>query len=385
MGEAALSLAYPPAAAPQAPPPPSLPPSPPELLELPSPPPPSPSMQTYRTIQPWDGGQCAMPGQTTGVGYGDTRNAYCCRYSDPTLLTKQDCENKCNADAKCVAYSWKRSYTDCNLYDASALPDLKEVVGSKSLSPPQGHWDANCYISTPPQAPLSSPPPPLFPSSPPPPLSPSSPPLSQPPVAIAAVYLAQTHVLEVGEYVNNAFKLVGGRPALLKVQLTGDESSPVVRAIVTAKTGESTRLFLTGPELLPSLWNGTPGQVKHKLEDSFTATIPAEWVSHGMAIELYAGVDSLARYELSVGAPSAMKMLMFDVYYFGTGNGDVRPRLYPNPILALCSRPYLPYLPCSTRVAGKRSWPPSGRSRASRHSGSATFNLTRWSSRLVRM
>ena len=28
-------------------------------------------------------------------------------------------------------------------------------------------------------------------------------------------------------------------------------------------------------------------------------------------------------------------MLMFDVYYFGTGNGDVRPRLYPNPILAL--------------------------------------------------
>jgi len=86
-----------------------------------------------------------MPGQTAAVGYGG--NAYCCSYTDPTLLTKQDCENKCNADAQCVAYSWKRSYTDCNLYDAAALPDLKEVVGSRSLSPPQGHWDANCYIS----------------------------------------------------------------------------------------------------------------------------------------------------------------------------------------------------------------------------------------------
>merc|ERR1740124_160555 len=106
----------------------------------PSPPPP----QTYRSIQPWDGGLCAMPGQTNSPG----GNAYCCSYTDPTLLTKQDCEDKCDADVgRCVAYSWKRSYTDCNLYDAAALPDLAEVVGSRSLSPPQGHWDANCYIS----------------------------------------------------------------------------------------------------------------------------------------------------------------------------------------------------------------------------------------------
>ena len=84
-----------------------------------------------------------MPGQKAGGGY-------CCHYGDPDLLTKQDCENKCNSDAKCVAYSWKRSYTDCDLYDAAALPDLAEVVGSQSLSPPQGHWDADCYVSTPP-------------------------------------------------------------------------------------------------------------------------------------------------------------------------------------------------------------------------------------------
>ena len=158
-----------------------------------------------------------------------------------------------------------------------------------------------------------------------------------PSLNLSAVYLAQTHVIEVGEYVKDAFKLVGGRPALLKVQLTAktDGFSPVVRATVTAKTGEATTLVLTGPNFLPSLWNGMPGQVEHKLEDSFTATIPAEWVSHGMAIELYAGVESLVRYELFVGAPSAIKMLMFDVYYFGTGNGDVRPRLTRT--LAYCS------------------------------------------------
>ena len=97
----------------------------------------------------------------------------------------------------------------------------------------------------------------------PPAVPPSSPP-SQSPFSLAAVYLAQTHVIEVGEYVKDAFKLVGGRPALLKVQLTGSGPSPVVRAIVTAKTGEATLLVLTGPEFLPSLWNGKPGQVEHK-------------------------------------------------------------------------------------------------------------------------
>ena len=74
--------------------------------------------------------------------------SYCCSYTDPTLNTQQDCENKCNADAKCVAYSWKISYTDCQIYDTAALPDLNEVVAGLSLSPPQGHTDAACYVQT---------------------------------------------------------------------------------------------------------------------------------------------------------------------------------------------------------------------------------------------
>ena len=83
---------------PSPPPPPPSPPSPP-----PSPPPrsPSPPPQTYRRIA--GAGQCALAGQMAV--------SYCCSYTDPTLNTQQDCENKCNADAKCVAYSWKISHT----------------------------------------------------------------------------------------------------------------------------------------------------------------------------------------------------------------------------------------------------------------------------------
>ena len=114
---------------------------------------------------------------------------------------------------------------------------------------------------------------------------------------------------------------LAGRPALLKVQLTGSGSSPETSATVTAKSGEEMTLTLAGPDTLPSVWNGEPGKVEHKLEDSFTATVPADWVAHGMAIEVHATGKNL-RFELAVGAPSAIKMLMYDVHYFGQGDGD---------------------------------------------------------------
>ena len=119
------------------------------------PPPPSPPLspppppKTYRLIQPLWGGQCAIPGVSDGS------SSYCCTHSLPTLLTQQDCENKCNADANCVAYSWKISYNHCQVYDATGLPDLDAVVGARSLSPPQGHSDANCYVVVPPTASVS--------------------------------------------------------------------------------------------------------------------------------------------------------------------------------------------------------------------------------------
>eukprot|EP00964_Phaeocystis_antarctica_P032120 scaffold18183_cov57-Phaeocystis_antarctica.AAC.1 len=142
-----------------------LPPSPPR----PSSPPLPPLPPTYRSIPPMDGGRCAMPGQTTDSNYCGfiypTLDGDIC-YED-SLETQQLCENACNAYANCVAYSWQlvkgqsaqHFDTDCQLYDAAALPDLDKVVGSRSLSPPQGHAGTNCYIqNSPPSPPPPSPP-----------------------------------------------------------------------------------------------------------------------------------------------------------------------------------------------------------------------------------
>ena len=166
--------------------------------------------------------------------------------------------------------------------------------------------------SSPPHIPVSPPAPRLPPSIPTPPSRPSA------DVTIAAAFLAQTHVLPPE---SPHFKLVGGRSALLKVQLAGVGPSPLVTAIVVAKGGEEMRLTLSGPSQLPSAWTGTLGQVQHTLDDSYTATIAAAWVAHGMTLHVLAAGQAL-QYELAVGAPSAMRMLMYDVHYFGAGVGD---------------------------------------------------------------
>ena len=146
---------------------------------------------TYRDIEGDGGskGQCVMPGHTANSD--GISCSYCCSYTDTAVDTRRNCEDACNAESLCVAYSWKVSYTDCKLYKASCLTDVSVVIGAQELTPPLGHWDANCYVKIPPppprppsqppyppdqapQPPPTSPPPP----SPPPPLPPSAPPLN---------------------------------------------------------------------------------------------------------------------------------------------------------------------------------------------------------------
>ena len=117
---------------------------------------------TYRDIVADGGsvGQCALAsmrdnGATTDPNSDQVK--YCCEYNDASLLTQQDCEDKCNSEAICVAYSWKVSYTDCAMWDAVALPDTSLVVGARSLTAPNnGHYDASCYVKIP--MPPASPP-----------------------------------------------------------------------------------------------------------------------------------------------------------------------------------------------------------------------------------
>lgn len=137
-------------------------------------------------------------------------------------------------------------------------------------------------------------------------------------MAVAAVYMAQTHVLAPD---NQYFKLVGNRPALLKVQLTGSGTAPQVVATLTSKGGVQTQFTLSGPTELSSSWEGEFGKVVHTFEDSWTMTVPAASIAPGLGIKVSAG-NAAASFTPAVGAPSAIRMNMFDVHYFGWGSGD---------------------------------------------------------------
>ncbi|WP_144392970.1 sialate O-acetylesterase [Pleionea sediminis] len=136
---------------------------------------------------------------------------------------------------------------------------------------------------------------------------------------IEAVYLAQTHVLPPEAPL---FKLVGNRDALLKVQVIDPNEVASPDVTVNLQLGDQfDSLTLDGPTLLPSTFNGEKGQVEHSFDDSFTVVIPAQWISPGLSIEVVAA-EQRAEYDLNVGAPTDIKMKMFDIHYFGQGDSD---------------------------------------------------------------
>jgi hypothetical protein len=136
---------------------------------------------------------------------------------------------------------------------------------------------------------------------------------------IVKVYLAQTHVLRPDDAL---FKLVGNRDTLLKVQVLGPNgtAAPPVTALLTVDS-DTTTLTLDGPGTLVDSFQAALGQVEHRHDDSFTTLIPAVWIRPGLNIEVTAGSDT-ATHDIKVGAPTEIKMKMFDVHYFGWGDRD---------------------------------------------------------------
>ncbi len=143
------------------------------------------------------------------------------------------------------------------------------------------------------------------------------PPVSE--LTIAGVYLAQTHVLEPDDPL---FKLVGNRPALLKVQVIAPNGTavPPVKAVLSVGRATTT-LTLDGPDTLQDTFKVAPGLVQHRYDDSFTTLIPAEWIRPRLNIAVTAGSVTVD-HDIKVGAPTEVKMKMFDVHYFGLGNRD---------------------------------------------------------------
>ncbi len=139
--------------------------------------------------------------------------------------------------------------------------------------------------------------------------------------SIDAVYFGQTHVQKPeDEY----FTLVSNRKALIKVHLTSSVNSiqsPEVVAVVKLN-GDKIKIPLSGPDILPTHFNDTPCDVKHSHDDSFTGMIPKEWVKPGMSVKIKAGKLRKFINYIEVGAPTVLKINMFDMYSFQDNDKD---------------------------------------------------------------
>ena len=139
---------------------------------------------------------------------------------------------------------------------------------------------------------------------------------------IQRVYFAQNHLMEPGWPL---WLLLGDRPALVKVDVTGAGSAPDVVVIATADGEQIGRLCLTGPASLPA---DVPAN-DHRRDNSFTATLPASWIRPGLAVRVQAGIATrdYTAEQLAVGAAPEINlaMLVMDVLNYNDGKPDVLP------------------------------------------------------------
>lgn len=143
-------------------------------------------------------------------------------------------------------------------------------------------------------------------------------------VDIDAVYFAQTHVMKPTD---PYFKLVGERDTLIKVHATDPTTPAIVSAdAVIHLDGATLNLSLAGPDDLPSSIPDGPGVVQHSFSDSYTAVIPGAWVKPGMTVDVTVNTATGSASEnvtgIAIGAPTKLKLTMFDIQYFADTNDD---------------------------------------------------------------
>ncbi|MBL4689460.1 MAG: hypothetical protein JKY37_33025 [Nannocystaceae bacterium] len=138
---------------------------------------------------------------------------------------------------------------------------------------------------------------------------------------IDSVTFAQTHPMPP-EW--PLFFLIGDRPALLEVDVTGDGAAPEVS--VSGWVGDEALgvLCLPGPASLPA--TAAEG---HDREDRFTLTLPASWLHPGLRLEVRAGAaqQDYSAQQLAVSeAPEInLAMVRMDVLNYNDGQRDKEP------------------------------------------------------------
>ncbi len=139
-------------------------------------------------------------------------------------------------------------------------------------------------------------------------------------VTIDSVFFAQTHVLKPGA---PFFKLVGDKATLIKAHVLSPSgaAAPPVEAELTLE-GETLRLPLEGPAMLPAGICLEPGKVVHRYDDSFTAMIPACWIKRGLQVTVRAGDLEQEVDLLEIGPPLVLNMTLLDIHYFDYEDAD---------------------------------------------------------------
>jgi len=126
--------------------------------------------------------------------------------------------------------------------------------------------------------------------------------------AIKRVYINQTHRLPLG---HPLFFMVGHRPAVLQVAVTGSGAAPDVQVQGLKGTVPIDILCLDGPDELPE----TIDLDQPNFEDYFSVTIPKSWITNELTIQIVAGGSSriYSPDDLKVGPYTEMNLCMVNM------------------------------------------------------------------------
>ena len=135
---------------------------------------------------------------------------------------------------------------------------------------------------------------------------------------IEEVFFAQTHRHAVD---HPFFFMIGERPALLQVAVTGTGTSPDVTVQGTMNGNNIGTLCLKGPASLPALLSfdiNTPD-----FNNYFTVTLPKSWIQDGLSLTINAGGMSrtITSSELKIGPYTELNLVMVnqDVMDYNSG------------------------------------------------------------------
>ena len=95
-------------------------------------------------------GQCVRksgPSPTTNSDIGKAFPSYGqISYNDKRYDTEEDCRKLCDSDNTCLGFSFKQSYTDCQVYkNIGGKFTSADLVGVRTRNSRLGHSDATCY------------------------------------------------------------------------------------------------------------------------------------------------------------------------------------------------------------------------------------------------